>query len=103
MISAATSHVLDSVDSSGLRACLEKSRGHRSDAGQFFTPAPIARCLAGWFGLKGLNRRALHLLDAGAGVGVLTAAVVERITKLQAAGALPKLYRKGTDLMRKIR
>ena len=91
MISTVTSHVLDTADSNGWLTCVEKSRQQRSDAGQFFTPAPIARCLAGWFGLKGLNRRALHLLDAGAGVGVLTAAVVERIMKLQAAGALPKL------------
>ncbi|UBF26483.1 Eco57I restriction-modification methylase domain-containing protein [Kovacikia minuta CCNUW1] len=48
----------------------------RSDLGQFLTPAPIARLMA-----KQFDRLSGHisLLDAGAGVGALTAAVIERL------------------------
>jgi adenine-specific DNA-methyltransferase len=79
------------ADSSGWRTCVEKTREERSEAGQFFTPPPIARFLAGWFHEKGLNRRSLHLLDPGAGGGALTAAVVDRVAALRAAGSLPLL------------
>jgi hypothetical protein len=45
----------------------------RSEMGQFFTPAPTARLMASMFE----NRLpSLHLLDAGAGVGSLSAAWV---------------------------
>ena len=91
MIQPTTFQVLAMADSEGWQACVEKTREERSEAGQFFTPAPIARCLAGWFHEKGLNRRSLHLLDPGAGGGVLTAAVVDRVTALRASGSLPLL------------
>lgn len=46
----------------------------RSEMGQFMTPEPVARLMASMFeDLTG----DIHLLDAGAGVGSLTAAVVE--------------------------
>lgn len=77
------------ADLSGWDACAEKTREERSEAGQFFTPAPIAHGLAGWFLERGLNQRCLHLLDPGAGGGVLTAAVVDRIVELRQAGRLP--------------
>ena len=48
----------------------------RKCRGQFFTPEPVARFMAGLF--EEIPREA-RLLDAGAGVGVLTAAVCERI------------------------
>lgn len=85
----ATVQVLSMADSEGWATCAEKTREERSGAGQFFTPAPIARCLAGWFHVKGLNRPSLHLLDPGAGGGALTAAVVDRITGLRVSGSLP--------------
>lgn len=91
MIPPATAQVLAMADSEGWRTCVEKTREERSEAGQFFTPAPIARCLAGWFDEKGLNRPSLHLLDPGAGGGALTAAVVDRITALRVSGGLPRL------------
>lgn len=48
----------------------------RSQLGQFLTPATVARFMAGQFNnLSG----PIHLLDAGAGIGTLTAAVVERL------------------------
>lgn len=87
----ATAQVLAMADSEGWATCVEKTREERSEVGQFFTPAPIARCLAGWFHEKGLNRTTLHLLDPGAGGGALTAAVVDRITALRVSGNLPQL------------
>ena len=47
----------------------------RAQLGQFFTPAPVAAFLASMFDVLG---RPARLLDPGAGVGSLTAAVVER-------------------------
>lgn len=57
-----------------LSAMLQPTR--RSALGQFFTPANVARIVAQQFKhLKG----DIRLLDPGAGIGSLTAAVVERI------------------------
>lgn len=91
MIPPAPSPILTSADSSGWRSSAVKTRAERSENGQFFTPLPIARRLADWFKANGLNRPSLHLLDPGAGGGVLTAAVVDRITALHGSGSLPLL------------
>lgn len=48
----------------------------RSELGQFLTPATVARFMAGQF--NNLSGH-IHLLDPGAGIGTLTAAVVERL------------------------
>ncbi|WP_414578878.1 Eco57I restriction-modification methylase domain-containing protein [Anabaena sp. CCY 9402-a] len=48
----------------------------RSELGQFFTPAPVARFMARQF--SNLSGH-ISLLDPGAGVGALTAAFVEKI------------------------
>lgn len=52
----------------------------RKELGQFFTPASIARYMAGMLGP--LPRR-IRLLDPGAGVGILSAAVCERVAALR--------------------
>ncbi len=91
MIPPSASQILALADATGWQSCGEKTRRERSEEGQFFTPPPIARCLANWFATEGLNRPSIHLLDPGAGGGVLTAAVVERIVTLRAAGSLPRL------------
>jgi adenine-specific DNA-methyltransferase len=83
--------LLTTADSSGWRTCVEKSREERGEAGQFFTPPSIASHLAGWFSEKSLNQPIVNLLDPGAGGGVLTAALVDRITGLRVAGVLPFL------------
>ena len=49
------------------------SQDQRVTLGQFFTPAPTAQCMASLFDAR---QSRLHLLDAGAGVGSLTAAFV---------------------------
>src|SRR5580704_8139160 len=51
----------------------------RSELGQFFTPAPVARFMASLLEVRSLPCR---LLDAGAGSGILTVAVVDRWTRL---------------------
>lgn len=48
----------------------------RSHLGQFMTPGPIARFMAGMFRTR---RSSVRILDPGAGVGALTAALVERL------------------------
>ena len=83
--------VLSLADSAGWEVCATKERADRSGDGQFFTPAPIASHLASWFSEKSLNQPVLHVLDPGAGGGVLTAAFVDRIITLREAGRLPLL------------
>src|SRR5438045_2581597 len=48
----------------------------RTQFGQFMTPAPVASFMAG---LLRTRRRQLRILDPGAGVGTLTAAVVDQL------------------------
>lgn len=81
--------VLHYADAVGWDVCAAKERDERGSAGQFFTPAPIADHLARWFSVRSLNRPAVHLLDPGAGGGVLTAAFVDRVCALRANGSLP--------------
>lgn len=59
-----------------LRATRRLDRKHRSALGQFFTPASISRFMASL--LEFPEREPVHLLDPGAGIGSLTAAVVHR-------------------------
>ena len=48
----------------------------KSQLGQFFTPAKVARFMAGLF--VGSPHSACRLLDAGAGIGSLAAAFLDR-------------------------
>ncbi len=58
-----------------LRATRGLDRQHRSALGQFFTPAPVARYMASM--LEFSADEEIHLLDPGAGIGLLTAAVAQ--------------------------
>lgn len=51
----------------------------RARLGQFFTPASIAQFMAGFFESRGQN--ACRLLDAGAGIGSLSAAFLDRVLR----------------------
>lgn len=51
----------------------------RADLGQYFTPYPIAQFMASLFHDKGLSD--IHLLDAGAGIGSLSIAFLEKFCK----------------------
>ncbi len=66
----------ESIDITRIRLSSQLNRDQRSQWGQFFTPIPIARFLADKFNnLSG----DIKLLDPGAGIGILTAAFVERL------------------------
>ncbi len=67
--------LLEQTEERRVRASTELDSTRRSALGQFFTPAPIASLLAGMFDPPGDHAR---LLDAGAGVGSLTAALISR-------------------------
>jgi adenine-specific DNA-methyltransferase len=59
-------------------ACRDLDPEKRSELGQFFTPPSVARFMASLFGDSPQETR---LLDAGAGVGTLTAAFVAEICR----------------------
>jgi len=67
------------TDSADLARACPSSKLHlkqRSELGQFLTPAVVARFMARQF--NNLSGH-IHLLDPGAGIGTLTAAVVEQL------------------------
>lgn len=75
-ISSHTGSGLTKVDNlrSAVVPTLDDSR--RVELGQFMTPARVARFMASLFAAR--RGEAMRLLDAGAGIGSLTAAVLER-------------------------
>jgi adenine-specific DNA-methyltransferase len=68
--------LIDSVDFFRLDANRKLDPDRRSDLGQFMTPPATARLMASMFEAK---HKELTLLDAGAGVGSLTAAFVSEV------------------------
>src|SRR6185437_5210425 len=72
--------LVDSVDFFRLDASRKLDPGRRSYLGQFLTPAPTAKLMASMFEA---NQDELRVLDAGAGVGSLTAAFVGEICSRQ--------------------
>ncbi len=68
--------LVDSVDFFRLDANRKLDPGRRSDLGQFMTPPATARLMASMFEAE---HKELTLLDAGAGVGSLTAAFVSEV------------------------
>ena len=68
--------MLAKIEESRIARSQSIDRQRKSQFGQFFTPSSIARFMAGLFVDDG--RRRCHLLDAGAGIGSLSAAFLER-------------------------
>jgi adenine-specific DNA-methyltransferase len=66
--------LVDQLDRRRLEVSPSLDRDRRRQFGQFMTPAPVARAMAQMFGAYPSHVR---LLDAGAGMGSLTAAFVE--------------------------
>ncbi|MEA3339355.1 MAG: BsuBI/PstI family type II restriction endonuclease [Chloroflexota bacterium] len=73
---AAAEGLAGRVDLYRADACRKLDSEQRSKMGQFFTPPLIARFMASMFGD---SVGEIRLLDAGAGVGTLTAAFVEKV------------------------
>jgi adenine-specific DNA-methyltransferase len=67
--------LLNSTDRSRKVAAKKLEPSVQTDRGQFFTPAPIAHFMASLFSLRHSD---ICLLDAGAGVGILTSAFIAR-------------------------
>lgn len=81
MLSAMNVHGLESIRK---EASLGLDAFRRKALGQFMTPAPIAAFMASLFDIHG----SVRLLDAGAGVGSLTAAFLDRLLALKKGGAV---------------
>ena len=70
--------IVETVDFYRADVVLKLNTDRRSELGQFMTPSPIARFMASLFSDLAGNPR---VLDPGAGVGSLTAAVAERMCR----------------------
>lgn len=70
----AVTALLDDVDVLRKQAAAALDQGSRSEMGQYMTPPAVSRLMASMFTVP---RKHVRLLDAGAGVGSLTAAAVE--------------------------
>jgi len=70
--------VLGFADAARVAAFSKLDEAHRTALGQFGTPLPVARLMAEMFKA---NQREIRLLDAGAGVGSLSAAFVAELLK----------------------
>jgi adenine-specific DNA-methyltransferase len=71
----------DRADLYSIDACRSLDSEQRSKMGQFFTPPSVAQFMASLFGN---SLQEIRLLDAGAGVGTLTAAFVEEVCQRDA-------------------
>ncbi|MHB1158145.1 MAG: hypothetical protein ACYC26_15065 [Phycisphaerales bacterium] len=69
--------IVDAVDFYRMDAFRRADAEHRSELGQFATPPRIATFMAGLFADP--SPKSVRLLDAGAGVGSLTAAYVQEL------------------------
>ena len=56
----------------------EKSRKQKKDAGQFFTPSPIANFMAS---LADSKKEHIKILEPGSGIGILSVALIENLRK----------------------
>jgi adenine-specific DNA-methyltransferase len=72
--------LLEQIDVLRMYANRQLSASRRSDLGQFFTPSAVARFMASLFSH---SPKSIELLDAGAGVGALTAAFVSEVCQRQ--------------------
>jgi adenine-specific DNA-methyltransferase len=75
---AGSSHLLGRTELRRVMALGASTPEHRGELGQFFTPAPVAELMVSLVDVERLPAD-VRLLDPGAGVGSLTAAVVNRL------------------------
>lgn len=75
LMTAATQDMMDSLDARGAASTQSLARPHRAEFGQFFTPLAVARFMAGLIEIEAEN---FSFLDPGAGIGSLSAALLER-------------------------
>ncbi len=68
--------VRERLETERITHAIDTSDLHKETFGQYFTPYPIAQFMASLFPITNND---VHLLDPGAGIGVLTCAFLERI------------------------
>jgi len=76
--SRAQAALIDETDRKRMIASSDLDQDRRAQMGQYLTPGATARLMAGWLGPLPDE---VHLLDAGAGAGSLTAAVVAQASQ----------------------
>lgn len=64
-----------------------KSKAERKEYGQFFTVGAGAQFMSSMFDI-GLNQESLNILDAGAGTGILTVALVDHLLDIGYKGSI---------------
>jgi len=69
--------LLEALEGERLAIAQRLDAARQAQLGQYFTPASVARLMAGLFPER--TATALHLLDAGAGIGMLSAAWTEAV------------------------
>ena len=69
--------VLANIDQIRQSYSTQTTSQHKASLGQYFTPTKIAVFMASLFGLK--NKEQYKVLDAGAGIGCLSSALLQRI------------------------
>lgn len=67
---------LEQINSVRLQATLALDKSRRSSLGQFFTPLTVSQMMSS---MVSINRQSIQMLDAGAGMGILTAAFVASV------------------------
>ena len=67
---------IDTIDERRETIADATPKKHKSAVGQFFTPSIIANFMVAMF--RGMQKKHVQLLDAGSGIGSLTAAFVQR-------------------------
>lgn len=70
-------HLLDFADQRRTAALASIDAESRAQRGQYFTPRSVARIIAGLFRVP--ESRSIRVLDPGAGSGILSAALVDRL------------------------
>ncbi len=87
MTQIVTQNILDKVVDNTNDFIAGVPKSERKKLGQFFTTAMTARFMAKLFSFD-LSKQHLHILDAGAGTGILSAAVLDALYKSNYKGAV---------------
>jgi len=77
-VKADSDTLLDHVDFLRIDASRRLDPAHRAEMGQFFTPPPVARLMASMFAER---PKKLTVIDPGAGVGSLSAALIAEVSR----------------------
>ena len=91
------SSLIDNIFEKTLEYLEEMPKAKRKQIGQFFTSVETARFMASMF--SNPNKKEITVLDAGAGSGILTAAVVERLQNEDLSKIDITLYETNEDVL----